>query len=176
MSPQSQTAIESTDGSAGESSVQPAAHPATRRYLAPGWFTRRVVNPAIGVLVRAGVNLRGARQLQVRGRSTGTWRTTPVNPLTLDGRSYLVAPRGETQWVRNLRVAGEGRLRRGRRIDEFTALEVCDFDKEPIMREYLRLWAWEVGQFFDGLSVDSSAEELAAAAPGFPVFEITVSG
>jgi len=123
--------------------------------------------------VKLGFSVRGARQLQVRGRTSGEWRATPVNLLELDGRQYLVAPRGHTQWVRNLRVAGEGRLRRGRRVEEFTAVELDDAVKPAIIREYLRLWAFEVGRFFDGITVDSSDDELLAAAPGFPVFEIT---
>lgn len=142
------------------------------RYLAPNRVTRHIMNPIVTALVKAGFDLRGARELQVRGRTSGEWRTTPVNPLPLGDRTYLVAPRGETEWVKNLRAAGGGRLRRGRRVDAFSAVEIADADKEPLLREYLRLWAWEVGQFFDDLSVDSSAHELAAAAPGFPVFEI----
>lgn len=143
------------------------------RYLAPDGFSRRVFNPLVSRLVRLGFGIRGGRVLHVRGRRSGEWRTTPVNPLAVDGRTYLVAPRGNTEWVRNLRVAGEGRLQKGRRFTEFTAVEVADELKPPMFREYLRLWAFEVGKFFDGLSVDSTDDELLAAAPGFPVFEIT---
>jgi deazaflavin-dependent oxidoreductase (nitroreductase family) len=144
------------------------------RYLRPGWFTRHAMNPMVARLVKLGVSVKGARELQIRGRTSGEWRTTPVNLLELDGRTYLVAPRGHTQWVKNLRVAGGGRLRSGRRVVEFTAVELADVQKPVIVREYLRRWAWEVGQFFDGLSADSSDADIAAAAPGFPVFEITI--
>ena len=96
----------------------------------------------------------------------------PVNPLSLAGRRYLVAPRGHTQWVRNLRAAGEGDLLLGRRCEHFHAVEVTDGEKEPVLREYLRRWKWEVGQFFDGVGPDSSAEELARIAPNHPVFRI----
>jgi deazaflavin-dependent oxidoreductase (nitroreductase family) len=147
---------------------------APQRYLAPDRVTRRILNPLVSLLIKTGLNLRGARELQVRGRTTGEWRSTPVNLLELDGRTYLVAPRGETQWVRNLRAAGTGRLRRGRRTTDFTATDVPDTDKLPVLREYLRLWAFEVGKFFDGLTVDSPDADLAAAAPGFPVFEVTL--
>lgn len=147
--------------------------PATpSRYLAPDRATRRIFNPLMSRLVRLGIGVRGGRVLHVRGRSTGEWRTTPVNPLPLDGVTYLVAPRGHTQWVRNLRIAGAGRLQKGRRITDFTAVELADADKPPVIRAYLRLWAFEVGKFFDGLSVDSTDDELLAAAPGFPVFRI----
>jgi deazaflavin-dependent oxidoreductase (nitroreductase family) len=142
------------------------------RYLAPGRLTRTVMNPFVAGLVRLGFSVKGACELHVRGRRSGEWRTTPVNLLELDGRTYLVAPRGHTQWVRNLRAAGEGRLRRRRRIRDFTATELADEAKPEIIREYLRLWAFEVGAFFDGLTADSDDAEIAAVAPGFPVFEI----
>lgn len=97
----------------------------------------------------------------------------PVNPLTLDGARYVVAPRGHTQWVRNLRAAGEGHLLLGRRREHFTAVELLDAEKEPILRAYLRKWKWEVGQFFDGVDADSPASELERIAPDHPVFRIS---
>lgn len=142
------------------------------RYLEPDWFTRNVWNRIMERLARWGVSLRGSRQLAVRGRTSGEWRTVPVNPLDLDGRRYLVAPRGTTQWVRNLRAAGGGELRLGRRAEAFTADEVADADKVPVLREYVRRWKMEVGQFFEGVDESSSDEELAAIAPGFPVFVV----
>lgn len=145
----------------------------TRRYLAPGRFTARVFNPLVAWLTRRGLSLAGARVLEVKGRTTGEWRATPVNPLTVDGVDYLVAPRGHTQWVRNLRAAGEGRLRVGRRTQPFTAVEVADAEKPPVIRRYLEKWAWEVGAFFEGIDKRSSDEELLAVAAGFPVFRIT---
>lgn len=92
--------------------------------------------------------------------------------LPFDGNRYLVAPRGHTQWVRNLRVAGRGKLLIGRRSEPFSALEVADAEKEPILREYLRRWKWEVGQFFDGVGADSPHDELARIAADHPVFRI----
>ncbi|MEO9236456.1 MAG: nitroreductase/quinone reductase family protein, partial [Jatrophihabitantaceae bacterium] len=142
------------------------------RYLAPDWFTRNVFNRLVRRLTRLGVSVYGSRELRVRGRQSGQWRSTPVNPLSMDGQRYLISPRGTTQWVRNLRVAGDGQLKLGRRLEAFSADEVADTDKLPILREYLRKWKWEVGQFFDGLSADASDEQLAAVAPGFPVFRI----
>ncbi|AYF96947.1 nitroreductase family deazaflavin-dependent oxidoreductase [Protaetiibacter intestinalis] len=145
---------------------------APRRYLKPGGFTNRVFNPFVAWLVRRGVGLKGAAILEVRGRKSGEPRTTPVNPLPLDGERYLLAPRGETEWVRNIRVAGRAALitRRGR--TEFAVVEVPDAEKLPVIRAYLKEWAWEVGAFFEGLSADSSDKEVAAVASGFPVFRI----
>src|ERR687885_264065 len=70
-------------------------------------------------------------------RSAGAWRTVPVNLLTVDGVSYLVAPRGVTQWVRNLRAAGSGELRVGRRVQAFRGEELPDGDKTAVIRAYL---------------------------------------
>lgn len=129
-------------------------------------------NRAVGFLARHGISLMGSRVLAVRGRKTGEWRTNPVNPLPHDGARYLVAPRGQTHWVRNIRVAGGGELRLGRRVEAFTVTEVPDEEKVPILRSYLRIWGWEVGRFFEGVTKNATDEELAAIAPGFPVFRI----
>ena len=80
----------------------------TPRYVRPGWFTQHVFNPAVALLTRAGLSVWGSRELRVRGRASGEWRSTPVNLLTHGGARYLVAPRGNTQWVRNVRAAGGG--------------------------------------------------------------------
>lgn len=147
------------------------------RYLAPDGFTRHVMNPLVARLTRWGLSVKGSRVLEVRGRSSGEMRSNVVNLLTVDGVRYLVAPRGETQWVRNLRAAGSGTLRVGRRVEPFAATELADADKPPILRAYLKAWAWEVGKFFDGLKASSPDEDLRTAAPGFPVFRIDpVSG
>lgn len=145
------------------------------RYQRPGWFTKRVFNPAVAVLTRAGVSVAGSRVLEVRGRKTGEPRRTPVNPLTLDGTRYLVAPRGHTQWVRNLRARGEGRLLVGRRAEAFTAEEVSDDEKPAILRPYLERWKWEVGAFFGGVGPDSSDDELRRVGPDHPVFRLAAS-
>ena len=129
-------------------------------------------NGMMGMLGRMGVSLAGSRVLAVRGRTSGEWRTTPVNPLRLGGERFLIAPRGHTQWVRNLRVSGTGELRHGRRVELFRAEEVTDADKPAILREYLRVWAWEVGRFFEGVDASASDARLAELAPDFPVFRI----
>jgi len=148
------------------------AERSTRHYRVPTWFDRTLMNPLVGGLTRLGLSVWGSRVLEVRGRKSGEPRRVPVNPLSLDGARYLVAPRGHTQWVRNLRAAGEGYLLLGSRRDHFTAVEVPDAEKEPILRAYLRRWKWEVGQFFDGIGAESPSEELARIAPDHPVFRI----
>lgn len=155
-------------------SIDPSPTPAAGgdRYLAPGWFTRHVFNRLVRRLTRMGISVVGSRELRVRGRTSGEWRSTPVNLLTIDGTDYLVAPRGVTHWVRNLRAAGTGELRVGRRVREFTATELPDDRKVGVLREYLRRWKAEVGAFFDGVGPDASDAELAAIAPKHPVFVV----
>jgi len=100
-----------------------------RRYLKPGWFVSWMVNP---LLMRLGA----VPTLAVRGRTTGEWRTVPVNVLELEGQRYLVAPRGDTQWVRNLRVSGRGELRWRNRVEPFRATEVPDTEKPRVIEAY----------------------------------------
>jgi deazaflavin-dependent oxidoreductase (nitroreductase family) len=145
----------------------------TAHYQRPGWFTTNVFNRVVAGLTRAGVSVWGSRVLEVPGRRSGEPRRNPVNLLTVDGRRYLVSPRGHTQWVRNLRVSGTGRLWLGHRAEGFLAEEVADADKEPLLRAYLRRWKFEVGAFFDGVGPDSPPEEFARVAHDHPVFEIT---
>jgi deazaflavin-dependent oxidoreductase (nitroreductase family) len=144
----------------------------TAHYRPPGWFTRNVLNRAVAFLTARGFSVLGSRVLAVRGRSSGQWRTTPVNLLTLDGRRYLVAPRGEAQWVRNLRVAGTGELRLGRTVEPFRGRELTDSEKLPVLRAYLKRWKAEVGVFFDGVGPDSTEEEMRRIAGRHPAFEV----
>lgn len=146
----------------------------TQRFIKPT-VADSVFNGIVGRLTKWGLPLAGSRVLAVRGRASGEWRTTPVNPLRVGGSRYLVAPRGHAQWTKNLRVAGEGELRKGRAVERFTAEEILDADKPPILRAYLKAWAWEVGRFFDGVDAASPDERLLEIAPGFPVFRITLS-
>ena len=150
-----------------ETTPTPSTEP---HYQEPGWFTKHVFNQAIAVLTRRGVSVWGSRELRVRGRKSGEWRTTPVNLLTHDGHRYLVAPRGDTQWVRNMRVAGGGELRVGRRVEKFSAREVGADAKPEILRAYLRRWKMEVGVFFGGVGPDSTDAELRAIADRHPIF------
>jgi deazaflavin-dependent oxidoreductase (nitroreductase family) len=143
-------------------------------YRKPGWFTRNIFNRMVRRLTRLGVSVWGSRELRVRGRSSGEIRTTAVNLLEHDGDRYLVSPRGNSQWVRNLRVARVGELRVGRRVEAFRATEITSDDdaKITILRAYLRRWKMEVGVFFDGVGPDSTDDELRAIAGRHPVFHI----
>ena len=145
----------------------------TTHYKKPGWFTQHVFNPFIGFLTRRGLSVWGSRVLEVPGRTSGKPRQVPVNLLAFDRAEYLVSPRGNGQWVRNVR-ANDGRLDLllGRTRRAYVATEVAEADKVDVLRAYLTRWKFEVGQFFDGVGPDSSDDELAAIAPNHPVFRL----
>jgi deazaflavin-dependent oxidoreductase (nitroreductase family) len=151
-------------------SAAPESH--ERRYRAPGNVNRRLMNPLVNAMTRLGISVWGSRVLEVRGRKSGELRTTPVNLLTVDDERYLVAPRGETAWVKNVRAAGVAELRLGRRREHVELVELADHAKPAILRAYLGRWKWEVGQFFDGIDAGASDAELLGVAPGYPVFRV----
>jgi len=142
------------------------------RYVKPDWFTKNVFNPTVAVFTRLGVSVWGSRLLRVRGRTSGEWRSSPVNLLTFQGARYLVAPRGNTQWVRNIRISHGGELVLGGRAEKFRAVELPDDEKLPILRNYLQRWKLEVGMFFQGVGPDSPESELRRIAPDHPVFRV----
>ncbi|MFK0291249.1 nitroreductase family deazaflavin-dependent oxidoreductase [Streptomyces sp. NPDC090442] len=139
----------------------------------PGWFTINVFNRLVAWFNRRGIGVFGSQELAVRGRKSGEWRCTPVNLLTVDGRHYLVAPRGHVQWTRNLRAAGGGELRLGRAARPFTVTEVSNDEKPVLLRAYLKRWKAQVSAFFDGVGPESSDDELLRIAPKHPVFRLT---
>jgi deazaflavin-dependent oxidoreductase (nitroreductase family) len=141
-------------------------------YRAPGWFTRNVANRAVAFLTRHGFSVLGSRVLAVKGRSSGEWRTTPVNLLEYGGRRYLVSARGHGQWVRNLRASGTGELRVGKRSEAFQGRELTDDEKVPVLRAYLQRWKMGVGAFFNGVGPESSDDQLRAIAADHPAFEV----
>lgn len=146
------------------------------RYVEPGWFTRNVFNRAVAGLSGLGLSVWGAQILRVRGRRSGEWRETPVNVLVHEGQRYLVAPRGETQWVRNLRAAGGGELRIGRTTEAFDSVEVPVAERVDVLRAYLRRWKAEVGVLFDEVTVDSPDEDFRRIADRYPVFHLGPGG
>ena len=141
------------------------------RYIQPDRGTR-IFNGAVATLTKIGISVWGSRVLRVKGRSSGEWRSSPVNLLTHGGKQYLVAPRGQTQWVRNIRVSGTGELLLGAKVQPFRAVEVGDDEKIPILKAYLKRWKAEVGVFFRGVSADSPEADLRRIAPDHPVFRV----
>jgi deazaflavin-dependent oxidoreductase (nitroreductase family) len=141
------------------------------RYDEPNRMAK-AANALIRWLAEMGVSIAGTRALQVRGRKTGKVHGVVVNVLTVDGVDYLVSPRGNTQWARNVRAAGVvdvGPRWRRRRLG---AAEVPDAAKPELLRRYLDKWYWEVKGHIAGLTPDSDDDELRSAAPSIPVFAL----
>ncbi|MFJ2376938.1 nitroreductase family deazaflavin-dependent oxidoreductase [Streptomyces sp. NPDC087769] len=133
------------------------------------------MNGIVGRLARHGLSMFGSAEMSVRGRKSGQMQRVPVNPHTHEGAQYLVSARGHSQWVRNMRAAGGGELRVGRKVREFTAVEIPDDEqKSLVIRAYLERWGWQVNDYFQGVTAESSDAELLAACPDHPVFRISV--
>jgi deazaflavin-dependent oxidoreductase (nitroreductase family) len=147
------------------------ADPAPGEFRAPT-SAERILNTVFAWLVGLGLGLGHNYLLQVSGRRTGRIYRTPVNVLTLDGRRWLVAPRGRTQWVRNVEVSGTAVLRRGRRFERVRLRAVADADKPPILSAYLDRFRTTVQRYFP-VTAGSPAQAFATLAPRYPVFEIT---
>lgn len=142
------------------------------KYIRPGRATA-VFNALLKSAGRFGVSFAGSRTLTITGRTSGEPRSTPVNPLVLGTETYLVAARGTTEWVRNLRVAGEGTLSIGRSVTPFTAREVTGEDRVPILRIYVAKWGWETGAFFE-LPRHPTDDAIRAVSPLHPVFRLSL--
>src|SRR6266700_2243231 len=116
-------------------------------YQKPGWFTKHVFNPIVAAMTRLGVSVWGSRVLRVRGRTSGEWRTTPVNLLSYENQRYLVAARG-------------GELQLGRKTESIKVVELSNDQKPALLRAYLKRWKAEVGVFFGGVSATSAEEDV----------------
>jgi deazaflavin-dependent oxidoreductase (nitroreductase family) len=122
-------------------------------------------------LLRAGVNMGTTSLLTVRGRTSGQPHTVPVILIEQDGQSFLVAPYGVVQWVRNLRVAGTATLTRGRHSEAISVTELPAQEAAPVLKQYL-LKVAAVRPYFDAM-LDSPLEAFELEAPRHPVFQIT---
>ena len=143
----------------------------TTRYDEPD-LVARATNAVFRWLAESVISIAGTRALRVRGRTTGKLRGVVVNLMTVDGRDYVVSPRGNTQWVRNARAAGEvemGPRWRGRTV---RISEVADDAKLDLLKRYLDRWYWEVKGHVGGLTPQSTDEQIRAVAPSIPIVEL----
>lgn len=146
-------------------------HDTTNRYEEPN-LAARALNELFRGLAEAGVSIAGTAAVRIRGRKTGELRGVVVNLLDIDGRQFLVSPRGNTQWARNARAAGQIEIgpRWRRRVVDIE--ELADDAKPDILRRYLKRWYWEVRGHVGGLTPESTDHDLRAVAPSIPVFEL----
>jgi deazaflavin-dependent oxidoreductase (nitroreductase family) len=133
----------------------------------------RAANVVVRWLADAGISIAGTRALRVRGRTSGKPRAVVINVLTVDGVDYLVSPRGNTQWARNVRAAAVVEVGPRWRRQRVRASEVDDAAKPDLLRRYLARWYWQVKDYVAGLAPDSNDEQFRAAAPTIPVFALT---
>lgn len=143
----------------------------TTRYDAPGRLAR-VGNDLIRRLAEAGISIAGTTPLRVRGRRTGKPHTVVVNLMSVGGAKFLVAPRGNTQWVRNARAAGVVEIGPRWRRHTVRLTEVPDDEKPTLLKRYLDRWYWEVKGHAAGLTPQSTTAQLRAGAPSIPVFKL----
>jgi hypothetical protein len=143
----------------------------TIRYDEPNRLAR-TINELFRWLAEAGIGLAGTRALRIRGRNTGKLRGVVINLMTVQGRDYVVSPRGNTQWVRNARAAGQVEMGPRWRSRDVQISEVADDAKPELLKVYLKRWYWEVKGHVGGLTPDSTDEQIRAVAPSIPVFEL----
>ena len=143
-----------------------------REYKKPGLFVR-FMNWLLGLVIKLGFSPQGGQLLTVRGRKTGKPMTTPVNPMAFEGAEYLVAPRGDTHWTRNLRVAGNAELRKGRKKRPIRVVaELTDAEKPPVLLAYLDRWAGVTKNHFGITWPNPSEEEVRRVSSRTPMFRI----
>ncbi len=128
-------------------------------------------NRVFGMLVGWGVGPSYNYLLQVQGRKTGRLYSTPVNLLDKDGKRFLVAPRGETQWVRNARAIGQIWLKRGRVHKQFGLRPLTEAEKPEILEEYLNRYKTVVQRYFP-VQAGAPRESFSRIAANYPVFEL----
>jgi hypothetical protein len=145
-----------------------------RGYLRPG-AAERIFGRILVVLVRIGLVRGHFYVLEVRGRQNGRTISLPVDPLDLDGRCYLVCARGNSNWVRNARAAGEVVLVRALRRRRYAVRELPPGMRPPVLKAYLDRYANEVQRFFP-VPKGSAVEAFNDLAPRYPVLELQALG
>jgi deazaflavin-dependent oxidoreductase (nitroreductase family) len=131
----------------------------------------KIFNRAFGFLVGIGLGFSYNYLLQVRGRKSGKIYSTPINLLELNGKRYLVAPRGRTQWVRNAETTGEVTLKRGSYKQKFRLRPLSSREHLEVLQAYLDRFRREVQRYFS-VPAGSSAEAFSPIAGGHPAFEL----
>ena len=144
------------------------------RYEEPN-SVARAANAGIRWLAEMGISIAGTRALRVRGRKTGKQRGVVINLLTVDGVDYLVSPRGDTQWARNVRAAGVVEMGPRWRSERTRVSEVDDSSKPELLRRYLARWYWQVKGYVAPLTPESGDDELRGAASSIPVFALAAA-
>ena len=131
----------------------------------------RFFNRIFGYLVGLGLGFRNNYLLQVRGRKSGKLYSTPIDLLELDGKRFLVAPRGRTQWVRNAEAAGEITLKRGSYRQSLSLRPLSQAEKPAILKAYLDTFRREVQRYFP-VAAGSPPDAFVPLLDSYPAFEL----
>jgi deazaflavin-dependent oxidoreductase (nitroreductase family) len=145
-------------------------HSALPEFRAPS-PPERVINRIFGFLIGMGLGRSHHYMLEVRGRKTGKIYSTPVNLLEIDGKKFLVAPRGRTQWVRNAEASREIVLKKGNARQKFRIRDVPGEDRARILKEYVERYRTEVQRYFP-VAAGSPLEKFREVQESYPVFEL----
>jgi deazaflavin-dependent oxidoreductase (nitroreductase family) len=145
---------------------QPAAP-----FLQPSLIDR-IINRAFGFFVKLGFGMSHNFLLEVPGRKSGRVYSTPVNVLEFKGKKYLVAPRGETQWVRNVVVSQNATLVKGAKREKVRLRPIADPAKAEILKAYLDRYKLTVQRYFS-VPAGSPTEAFEPLVARYPVFEIS---
>ena len=143
-------------------------------YLKPG-AVERIFGRLLTFFVRIGLVRGHFWILEVRGRRSGRTISLPVDPIEFQGRRYLICARGNSNWVRNARTAGEVVLVRAMRRRHYAVRELPPGKRSPILKAYLDRFAGEVQRFFP-IPKGSSVKAFNDLAPHYPVFELRPMG
>ena len=144
--------------------------PTNPEFRAPS-AVERLFNKIYGTLVGLGVGFSYNYLLQVRGRKSGRIYSTPIDLLQLGGKSYLVAPRGRTQWVRNVEAAGEVMLKKGSRSNRYNVRVIAEAQRPELLKAYLEAFKAQVQRYFP-VPAGSPVEAFAPIAGNYPAFEL----
>jgi deazaflavin-dependent oxidoreductase (nitroreductase family) len=127
----------------------------------------RFENALLSMAIRLGIAPRGMHLVGVKGRKTGALHETPIQPIEVDGKRWLVAPFGKVNWALNARKAGMVRLRRGRSVEFLKVREADPVESAPILRAYLK--NGYTRDYFD-VTVNSPVADFEAESNRHPVF------
>jgi deazaflavin-dependent oxidoreductase (nitroreductase family) len=135
----------------------------------------RIFNRVFGFAVGLGLGFSYNYLLQVRGRKSGKIYSSPIDLLEIEGKRFLVAPRGRTQWVRNAEAAGEVTLKKGKLQQRFRLRALSDQEKPEILKAYLDRFKREVQTYFP-LPAGSPVEAFRELVQRYPAFELIPAG
>lgn len=135
----------------------------------------RIAGRVFLAMLRAGIGFGHNYILEVRGRKSGKVFETPVNLLELNGKTYLCASRGETQWVRNARASGRVTLVKGSHREEYTVRELPIAERPEPLKVFLDRFATSVQRYYP-VKKGSPVSAFEECAKTMPVFELIKDG